>query len=159
MEINFLKYLRDNPSAYPNNDGYKGTIKPISLQEIENLEQLYNNNSSFPKALKELLYLAGNGCYVLETGLFDSQEEMQTEARELLEKYNKNISRPFFAIDMYNSGDQFIYVYLDEEENPLVHQAYLPTNDNIPTYKNLNKSLSEFIKHRIETFKKGYNPF
>jgi hypothetical protein len=159
MEINFLNQLKDNPSAYPNNKDFKGTIEAISLQEIESLEQLYNNGNTFPKALRELLFLAGNFCYVLDNGWYNTQQELQVATREWLADHNKSITRSFFAIDIYNGPEQFLYVYLDEGDNPFVYQAYLPTRNDIIPFTNLNKKLSEYINSLIERVKQGYNPF
>jgi hypothetical protein len=159
MEIIFLNQLKDNPSAYPNKEDYKGTIEAISVQEIESLEQLYNKGTTFPKALRELLFLAGNYCYVLDTGWYDTQQELQEASRKKLLKYDKDITRPFFVIDIYNASEQFLYVYLDEGDNPFVYQAYLPTRNDIIPFSSLNKRLSEYIDSLIERVKQGYNPF
>lgn len=163
MDIKFLEQLKNYPSKYPNDTDYQGTIEPISLQEIETLEQLYNNGNTFPKALRELLFLAGNYCYVLDYGWNETEEEIQNElqisARKWLLKYNKNISRPFFVIDVYNGPEQFLYVYLDEGNNPFVYQAFLPEQNNIKHFSSLNKSLSEYINSLIDRVKQGYNPF
>lgn len=159
MNIEILTYLRDNPIKYPNDTEYRGEIRGIALNEIEELEQLYNNGNIFPKALRELLFLAGNSCYVLETGWYDTQEEIQTAAREWLVKYNKNISRPFFVIDIYGAGYQFLYVYLDEGDNPSVYQAYLPERTDVEHFYSLNKKLSEYINGLIDMVKQGHNPF
>lgn len=159
MNIEILTYLRDNPIKYPNDTEYRGEIRGIALNEIEELEQLYNNGIAFPKGLRELLFLAGDYCYVLDTGWYDSQEDMQIAAREWLVKFSKNISRPFFVIDVYNATDQFLYVYLDEGDNPYVYQAYLPERSDIEHFYSLNKKLSEYINGLIDTVKQGYNPF
>ncbi|MDF2515495.1 MAG: hypothetical protein K0R59_791 [Sphingobacterium sp.] len=74
MEIQYLQHLRDNPEAYPNSK-FKFEIRPISTEEIEALEQKYNNSKPFPKALRELLYLAGDSCYVFDY-IFDTVDEM-----------------------------------------------------------------------------------
>ena len=59
MEIQYLKTLKDNPSKNPGGTERPWTIEPIPLTEITQLEVLYNNGQLFPKALRELLYLAG----------------------------------------------------------------------------------------------------
>lgn len=159
MNIEILTYLRDNPIKYPNDTEYRGEIRGIALYKIEELEQLYNNDIAFPKGLRELLFLAGDYCYVLDTGWYETQQELQTAVREWLVKYNKTISRPFFAIDIYGSGEQFLYVYLDEGDNPSVYQAYLPERTDIEHFYSLNKKLSEYINGLIDIVKQGYNPF
>ena len=157
MKIEYLKELELNPCDYI----YSHFVnEPISLTEIENLERLYNNGKPFPKALKELLFLAGKFCYVLEYGAFDSQQEMQDYVRELLEEDNILIQRPFFVIDVYNAGTQFLYIYLDEDDNPAVHEGFHYYEDEFKGYSHLVAgSLSSYIETLINRTKKGLNPF
>ena len=157
MEIQYLQYLRDNPKRWSSSTY---SIEPIPLTEIEQLETKYNNGKLFPKALRELLFLAGEYCYVLDYNIFDSQEELQDEAREWLQKYNRAINRPFFVIDAYNAGEQFLFVYLDEGNDPVVRQAYLPPRNDVQFITNLvNETLSQYIKSSIDEVKQGINPF
>jgi hypothetical protein len=66
MEIKYLKELELNPTLR------NQTIKPIPESEISELEQLYNDGKEFPLALRELLFLAGSYCYVLDYGIDDT---------------------------------------------------------------------------------------
>lgn len=151
MEIQYLTYLRDNPIGY-------WPIKPISLQEIEQLETLYNNGNSFPKVLKELLFLAGKSCYVLDYGGFEDQQQMQDFVRSEMADENKSITRPFFVVDVYNLGDQSIFVYLDEGDNPPTYELhYYADNDN--WIHQVTPTLSGLINHGIDRMKQGRNPF
>ncbi|MDR6457889.1 hypothetical protein J2786_000982 [Chryseobacterium vietnamense] len=160
MEIELLKYLQSNPAAYPNNQEYEGRIKPISPIEIQQLEVKYNNGQAFPKVLKELLFLAGNYCYVLDYNIFDTQEELQDAARSWLLFYNRNINRNFFVVDAYNAGNQFLFIYLDEGDDPIIRQAYLPSRSDIQFITSLlNKTLSQYIEDQIDDVKQGHNPF
>ena len=115
MDITYLKQLERtrNKNSWIN--------ESISLEEIKQLEQIYNNNKPFPKALRELLFLAGNYCIVLDYGLNDTQQELQEFVRENMQEENRIITRPFYAIDVYNAGDQFLFVYLDEGDDPEVY--------------------------------------
>ncbi|MFD2581068.1 hypothetical protein ACFSR6_01105 [Pedobacter vanadiisoli] len=162
MEIQYLGYLRDNPDANPNESEYKFTIEPIALEEIAALEQLYNNGNAFPKVLKELLFLAGAFCYVLDYGTFDTKQELQEDVRRIMSIQGRIISRPFYAVDVYNQGDQFLFIYLDEGEDPLVYEGlYSGGGVNFPDWIHSVsvKSLSELINHRIDRQKEGRNPF
>ena len=158
MEIKYLTQLKNNPSAYPMDVKYPQTIVPIPLSEIAQLEKLYNNNSPFPVALKELLFLAGDYCYVLDTGTFDTQQEMQEYVRGKLISEDLLISRPFFVIDVYNAPDQFLFVYLDEGDNPAVYEA-IYYNETPNRIHHINDSLSGYIDALIERVKEGRNPF
>ena len=155
MEIEYLKELHNNPNRRgdPN-----FTIKPILEPEIVYLEQLYNAGNTFPKALRELLYLAGNYCYVLDYGISESQEELQGFVRGELNYYNKEISRPFFAIDVYNASDQFLLIYLDEGDNPAVHEAHYYEN-SLGWIRLISYNLSQYIDNLIVRVKEGRNPF
>ena len=161
MEIKYLLMLKNNPAVYPNDPEYEARIKSISISEILQLEQTWNNGKEFPAALRELLFLAGDFCYVLDTGLMESQQEMQEEARQWLSDFNRTISRPFYVIDVYNAGEGFLFVYLDEGEDPKVNCTYLPHRDydDASWLSSTDRSLSNFINSRINDVKQGYNPF
>lgn len=160
MKIEYLTSLRDHPAAYPNDTDYKAAIKGISLTEIDVLESSYNVGIRFPTALRELLYLAGKSCYVLSYGMNKSQQEMQEQAREMLQEENRTIDRPFYAIDFYSDGEQFLFLYLDEgTEDPTVFCAYFGGGLGIEQVYPLKFTLSEYIKDGVEMVKKGYSPF
>ncbi|MES2239026.1 MAG: hypothetical protein V4497_02075 [Bacteroidota bacterium] len=94
MEIDFLNHFKDSTSDLSYTDR-KFEISGISLNQIEQLEQFYNNGHLFPKALRELLFLAGDSCYALNRLWYNTQQEIQTSTREWLNEYSKNIARPF----------------------------------------------------------------
>jgi hypothetical protein len=151
MEIKYLKLLQENPT-----DGYSFN-KPIPESEITELEVLFNEGKIFPRALREILFLAGNFCYVLDFGIEDTQRELQEFVREELKETNQNISRPFYAIDTYNGNDQFLFIFLDEGDDPPVYQAqYYEENLGVYTITN---SLSGYIEDLIKRVKQGRNPF
>jgi hypothetical protein len=158
MNIKYQIELKDNPSI--EFGGAAQTLKPISLEEIISLEQEYNNGHQFPVALRELLFLAGNYCYVLEYGLNDSQYEMQEWVRSSLPDYRKDlvINRPFFIIDTYNGPGQFLFIYLDEGDDPMVYEALLYEDPSRWTHP-VGSNLTKFIESGIWKLKQGYNPF
>lgn len=161
MEIEYLTKLRDNPSR-PAPTGH-WSIKPISLEEIQHLEELYNYSNPFPKALKELLFLAGNYCYVLDRGIYPTQQKMQEFVRRRMANKDRIITRPFFAVDIYNGPEQFIFVYLDEGENPPTYEGHYyfdPEVDDDETWISpVTSTLSELIDHGVDRVKEGRNPF
>lgn len=73
MNIEYLEALRDNPKRW---DYENKGISDLAI--IQQLEQSFNNGNSFPKVLKELLFLAGESCVWLMFH-YDSQYEMQLE--------------------------------------------------------------------------------
>jgi hypothetical protein len=158
MKIKYLRLLKRNPIVRAQGSEYFLRNEPLSNDEIKNLESSYNNGRDFPSSLKELLSIAGESCYVLEYGPFDSLEDMQQEARSWLidDDRNLSITRPFFIIDVYNYGEKFLFVYLDEDEDPFVYQALL---DKDPWIHKLGSTLSEYIESSVEIVLKGYNPF
>ena len=154
MEIEYLTYLRDNPERRPGDSQFSNPIEPISLSEIEALETKYNNGKPFPKALRELLFLAGNDCYVLDYGLNETQEEFQEDQRQILASYYQEISNPYYIIDCHNYGTTFLFIYLDEGDNPLIRELKLGYGQ-VRTLK----SLKDFINSKIDMVKQGINPF
>lgn len=161
MDIKYLTLLRDNPVRHGSPDLFK--IRPIPEVEIEQLEGLYNDGKQFPIALRELLFLAGKYCYVLDYGPFESQQMLQDETRNSITKRGHAISRPFYVVDVFNMGDQFIFVYLDEGPNPPAYEAHYwfdPEWDEDPTWiRKITSSLSELINSGIGRVKMGMGAF
>ncbi|MXN92321.1 hypothetical protein GR160_13920 [Flavobacterium sp. Sd200] len=154
MEINYLQMLRDNPTKWGTDNM---TIQPLSESAISSLEYIYNGGQPFPIALKELLFLAGNYCYVLDYGIEETREELQEYIRESLEENNKQMLHPFFAIDAYNGNDQFLFVYLNQGEDPAVYEALFYKDTN--WFYMISPKLSTYISSLIERTKQGRNPF
>jgi hypothetical protein len=152
MEIIYLNKLKNAP---PSPDSM--TNRGISENEIIQLESSFNNGMMFPKALKELLFLAGDYCYVLDYGVAENQQELQDFVREDIEDSNKVITRPFYAIDVYG-GYSFIFVYLDEGNDPPVYSASFG-DDSSTWIRKISDNLSEYIKVLVEFAQKGHNPF
>jgi len=168
MEIKYQTVLNNNPVIKPTTgdmaDGsdYSFILKPLTIEEIISLEATYNSGNQLPTALRELLFLAGKRCYVLDYGLNETQEEMQDDAREWLVRYGFSIPRPLFVIDVHRGSDVFLFVYLDEGVNdPIVYQADLDNNLD-PRYSwimNLQANLSSFVNARIDYLQRGINPY
>ena len=158
MYITYLKELKNNPIKAGVTRNYP--IIPINEIEISQLEQLYNSNNPCPTALKELLYLAGGSCYVLDYGLNETQQQLQEFVRDEMLDEGRVITRPFYVIDVYNALDQFLFVYLDEGNNPAVYEGHYVdeiTRNNWITP--VSSSLSKYIDDLVLRVKKGQNPF
>jgi hypothetical protein len=112
MEITYLTQLNNCPTVKFNGSDYVESLQATPIDEIISLENLYNNGRPFPKALRELLYIAGEDCYVFDYGLTNTQTELQEVARRTLTWAERNLSipRPFYVIDIYNAGDMFLFV-------------------------------------------------
>lgn len=152
MEILYLQQLRDEGNSISH-----WPMEPISLSEIEHLEQLYNNGNPFPKVLREFLYIAGNYCPVIDMGIENTQEECQERYRKLLLNEGKVLPRPFFGIDIWN-GDSFLYMYLDEGDNPLLRTVYYidEAAGLMPVHEITHFTLQSLIELRIELSKEGF---
>jgi hypothetical protein len=157
MEIEYLKMLRDNPAMYPNDIDYKGEIRGVPHTEIEQLEQTWNNGNPFPKALRELLFLAGDFCYLLDYGVADNQQELQEFVREEMADNSKTITKPFYVFDVFG-GDTFLFIYLDEGNNPNIHQGK-PWESTSIWFKSINQTIKSLVEYRIERVKSDRNPF
>ncbi|MBE9586013.1 hypothetical protein IM792_16290 [Mucilaginibacter sp. JRF] len=151
MEISYLKSFRDTPSLGDLNLKNES----ISVASIVNLQVLYNSGRPFPIALRELLFLAGAFCLVLDYGDAESQQELQDEAREWLRNENRSISRSFFVIEVINGGDQFLFVYLDEGEDPYVNRVSFSKSISIQWNITTGKTLSQLCDSRMERIKRG----
>ena len=84
----------------------------------------------------------------------DSQQEMQEDVRERWAEERHEFTRPFMVIDVYNFTDQFLFIYLDEGDDPPVYSALY--DDRI---REIQPSLSVFLEKKINRVKEGINPF
>lgn len=158
MTIKYLQLLNDNPVKYSHNTTLELKIRGISESEIQQLELVWNNGNLFPKVLKELLFLAGNFCYVCDYGPNDSQQEMQEWVREHMEDNNRSLNRPFYAFDVYG-GDTFLFIYLDEGNNPNVFQAKPYSDDNNWIKLLSSQTIQSIVNIGIKRVKLGQNPY
>lgn len=160
MEIQYLKILSDHPSVTNKITGRVSYLEGISMEEILNLENTYNGGHPFPTALRELLFIGGKECYVLSYGLYQNQIELQQRQRKYLLKHGLQINRPFFVIDVYNEGDMFLFVYLDEsQEDPMVHTVVFAGNGEGEWLLPLPSTLSQLISSCMDDYLRGENPF
>ncbi len=153
MEIKILKYLQNNNVLYGFAD------KGISMEWILALEQTYNNGNPFPKALRELLYLAGDNCNYLEFGGADTAEELQEEARAKLTFAGMTINRPFYCIDTMGGYAMAIFtiIYTDvTDDDPMLCDVNY-ADKTITEYE--KSSISVLINSRINNVKNGRGPF
>lgn len=158
MTIKYLQLLRDNQIPYHDDADFKFKIKGISESEIQQLELTWNNGVSFPKVLKELLFLAGNFCYVCDYGPNDSQQEMQEWVREHMKDNSRSLNRSFYAFDVYG-GDTFLFIYLDEGDNPTIFEAKPYSDDNNWIRVLKSQTIKSIVNIGINRVKKGQNPY
>lgn len=152
MNIQYLKKIQTNPSLEINNSSYFSSIKRISETEIASLEQFYNNGNIFPKVLKELLFLAGSDCFVCDYGINKTQQDLQEWVREDMLENERTISRPFYAFDVYG-GSQFLFIYLDEGDNPEIYEAHPYSNENDWIKRLNNLTIKSLVDNGIERVK------
>jgi hypothetical protein len=155
MEIEYLTRLAKNPKKYPDYPEYNfQDNKPISMEEILDLELKFNQGRPFPKALRELLYLAGKQCYCLLFNMLDDDGEMpeqryqefvQRQTRIELKRYNVHIDRPFYVIDS-RDGTSVRMVYLDEGDDPMVYFVEIHKEPS-SIFQPRNKTLTQLINH------------
>ncbi len=157
MIVEYLKVLSDNPAGR-GNSSFSNIA--IGEEEILELEALYNNSNVFPKALRELLYLAGSYCYVLDYGLNETQKELQEFVRTEMQDEGREMARPFYVIDIYNASDQFLFVYLDEGDDPAVYEGhYYDSMHRTHWITSVDRTLSAYINAMVERTNTGQNPF
>ena len=136
----------------------------MTINEIEYLEQKYNNGDKFPQALRELLFLSGKGSYVNDI-LFagdleetpNPQEEMNDSYREDLLTFNSGImpiTHPFYVIDSGAGSGTFLFVYLDEGDDPAVYASVEDYTEQTRDWEGIGNtklynSISEMVEHRV----------
>lgn len=152
MRIDILENLRD----FTPSDGFPN--KPLSDSEIVLLEDEFNNGRNFPIVLRELLFIAGKYCDLLEYEICKTQQQIQHRGIKLLQESYLSIQRSYYVIDFGTDG--FTFIYLDESQtDPVINYADMDKTNPDGQIYSLQRTLSEFINARLETIKKGYNPF
>lgn len=157
MEIEYLQKLIEYPAGLDAYGNISFENSPSSTEEILELETLYNSGNPFPKALKELLCLAGEYCFCLQYNPVDPDNNIptQTYMQESVRKYELpitglNHTRPFYIIDLVYPGN-FRFVYLDVGDDPIVYG--LDRNENLsPSDKTLSELILHVIKHTHRLF-------
>jgi hypothetical protein len=115
-----MKYqisLQDNIGLYSLN------TSPSSMEEISKVEK--ELGIVIPLAIKEFLLLVGNDYdYLWGGGGADKLERLiynKDLSIKLLNECNVVFNRSYFVFSSY-SGDQFMFIYLDEGDNPPVYR-------------------------------------
>ncbi|NQX86330.1 MAG: hypothetical protein HRT67_10580 [Flavobacteriaceae bacterium] len=152
MEIQYLQKLIEYPAGLDAYGNLSFENEPSSMEEILEMEALYNNGNQFPKVLRELLYLAGEGCYCLSYNAVDPDNiiSTQTYMQQSVRSYDvpntplSSSTRPFYIIDTAYLGD-FRFVYLDEGDDPIVHHI----DEKDGSISTFGQTLSQLIEHVI----------
>lgn len=149
MEIEYLQLMENTPKI-----SWK-INEPMTIEEIQDLEQKFNDNNPLPKALREFLFLAGH----YNNTHFDTWpdiETMQSKALQEMQDIGELIERPIFVFSQHNSFESFLFVYLDEDQNDpevYVYSADFSLDDEDIYHKNgytfsglVNMSVDRSIK-------------
>ena len=158
MNIKYLKSFQENIS------NLRGSIsRGLNIEEITFLEEKLNNGNSFPKALKEYLYLAGE----YNTLGFDTQGIGYggNEYLAMMEFYEKKMKqkglkmeKPYLILHSHD-GECFLFLYLDEGDDPQpynfgVDEGYRSENGEI-IFKTPQNSFSELVDVLVDRALKG----
>ncbi|UZT99067.1 hypothetical protein ODZ84_05725 [Chryseobacterium fluminis] len=131
MEINYLKLFQQNPRSDLNNSNTTPN-KGINNQQIQELEQLWNNGNQFPTVVKEFLSIGGIYNWIFEGG---DQKQLRSLINRYCQEINYSITRPFIAFTKSFSDPQFFIVFLDENQiDPKVYELNLYMNDDLIHY-------------------------
>jgi hypothetical protein len=156
VEITYLNKVVENPTL----DGF--TNRELSIENIEKLEEKYNEGKVFPVAFREFLFLAGEFNNFNFDDLGDGIDALQDLMSKELQAAEESIDRPFFAFSFYDS--QYSVIALDEnDEDPKVYliSPFLAAEDLEPLVKiptggfKENYTFTELINESIRRIKSG----
>lgn len=168
MTINYLKSFNQNKL------GLKlskiADPKGLTIERIQEIEQIINNGNPLPKAFKEFLFIGGEYAGLGISPIYDCDNgngiefiESKKVYEDLIKKEGLSINRPYIVI---NSGDDsnFDFIYLDEGDNP--QPRFLELDERVRTIENgkyifdhPEKTFSEFIDRLVDFALKGLMPF
>lgn len=148
MEITYLTELNTfNERPFPN--------EGLSMEQIRDLRDKFNNGKPFPKAFEEFLFIAGdydNIGFNSPNGL----EALQQEVKKALTANNKTIERPYFAF--HDIDWNFLGIFLDEDaEDPKVYICE-PDEDegiDVPVIRDAEYSFTYIVNESIRRLKNG----
>lgn len=149
MEIKYLKSVEQHPTL----DGF--TNRGLSIEQIRELEDKFNNGKPFPKAFQEYLFLAGD----FNNIAFDSPQgldSLQDEVKRALRAYDKTVDRPYFAFDVIDWN--FMVILLDESaEDPKVYlcEPGRAKRNGEPVLRDPEYSFTEIVNEHIKRIKDG----
>jgi hypothetical protein len=146
MNIKYMKLLQDNPVQTPD-DTIDFSIRSFDepLTEIKRLEDKYNQGNKFPKAFRELLFIAGEDCWARESAW--SFEECMDDSKHRLEvEAGYDFGRPYFVFEDGQSGDCARIFYLDEDDDdPVLHHVdYNSDWDDVNDVETFDIQISDF---------------
>lgn len=156
MEIKYLTRLRGNPKMDRGGSLPPAINRGLTMEQITTLETKYNSGNPFPVALRELLFLAGDYCYLLDT--YPDIDEHNEYCPDYISRHGGTPTTNVFYIDMIQ-GDQFFYIKLDDGPDPKVYfystlwESYTTTGP-ITTF---DIYLSSFINNRLERVSRNEN--
>lgn len=144
MEITYMqnirKYLEKNAATSQSGN---------SEQDIERIESDYNRK--FPKAYKELLFLAGKGFvpFGFDFGTDWMEENVWPSEKEWMKACEDKVKSAYWIIGTDEGGP--LIIYLDEGENPAVYYCEIEAiNIRSDWYRKIADSLSQFAQTWID---------
>ncbi|WP_046744276.1 hypothetical protein [Kordia zhangzhouensis] len=163
MEIQYLKkyfHVKDTLKNYPTN---KWNPEGLSLKDIENLEHILNEGSSFPRAFREFLHIGGKYDGLGINGPIDGLYDRMTKGGKLrIQGRGIQIHRPFLTYHSFE-GNVFSFIYLDEGDDPQpwnisIDEAY-DTDEGENLWKTPFTIFNEMIHYLVDNALKGLQPW
>ena len=159
MEIKYLKTFQQNPRSNMSNT-FGGNI-PMSLEEIQQLEQLWNNGKPFPVVIREFLSIAGKHNWLFEGG---NPEFIRSLILSDNKRINVPLDRPFIGLYAGLSYPQFFLVFCDEDQvDPDLYELLLYEDDEMDAWGNSDhpgqrlfktgSKMSEYINGAVESYR------
>lgn len=158
MQINYLKKLQENPVDYLD-DG--SSNRGLNIQQIQELEILWNNGNPFPIVLKEYLFLAGEFCWA-----FNMKSPLTLRN---IAVYQMNTALPPFTmparpyiiigVNTDSGSEDFTFIFLDETAaDPMLYELNLFEEDqmeinDLQRIQPKDITLSDMINAYIEGFR------
>jgi len=153
-----IKYLQELQNIDYQSLGRMSWVnEPKTTIEILSLEQEYNKSKPFPAVLRELLFIAGNGCPIVELRPFNLQQQI----RSAVSDSGHSLSQNYFAFDFLDfSSFSLVYTSQNIDDPKVYHVELNPSEEEHTEFIEYSElTLLKLLKHRINQVKQGYNPF
>ena len=128
------------------------------VDEIIITQKEQENGILFPLSYREFLSYSGKWSSVVKLiAPFDSLQEAQKEAQDLLTEYNLGhlIKKRFWVIGTSGDSDSFWYFHLDDGDNPPIYRLSCMYYEDYPDESSFGKvsdSFQDWIERAIENY-------
>ena len=161
MEIEYLKTYNENKDILIN--FAVAAPEGKTMEEIQELETLFNQGNPFPKAFREFLFIGGRYDAIgINSSIDGNYKGLHQYYEEGMAKRGLKFNRPFMVFHDLEGGCG-LFIYLDEGDDPQpyicsVSEGY-DSDDDEKIWKSGYSTFKELIDDLVNSALNGLQPW